>query len=296
MLPSRKTIGLFVIAFVLAACASRGSSPVPATEPTPVSANAAEVPPRGRITSWTLVPANQPTRYVSTVIATIESSSDSGITRDTVAQQTRFTLLTATNSGSTAYLGSITEISNLAGNRIGSADRKPVLPVSFTGHISDGRMTIDELNGRVPDNQPDCTDLVYSTLGSIQRRVVVVPPQLTSATAWTDSVTTKTCNGLVPISVTSIRNSRVLGEGEMNGTAAIIIERTERTSSAGEGSDGQHRILLKGETIGSTMLYVDAHTGALLNSEGEQRTSLLVTAGQSRRFTQVVREKTTVEK
>ncbi len=296
MLPGRNTIGFSAIVFMLTACATGGPGPEPTTEPIPSSEPVPETPIRRRATSWTLVPANQPTRYLSTVIATIESTSDSGVTRDTVAQQTKFTLLTATNSGSTAYLGSITEISNLPGSRIGIADRNPALPVSFTGHITNGRMTIDELNGRLSGDQPDCTDPVYSALGSIQRRVVVVPPQVTSTAAWTDSLTTKACNGTVPVSITSIRNSRVLGEGEINGTEAIIIERTERTLSTGEGSDGQHRILLNGETTGSTKLYVDAHTGTLLSSEGEQRTNLLVTAGRSRRFTQVVREKTTAER
>jgi len=88
----------------------------------------------------------------------------------------------------------------------------------------------------------------------------------------------------------------VIGEGETNGITAIVLERIERSSSTGEGSDGQHRIFVKGETTGSAKIYVDARTGALLNSEGEQRTNLLITAGQTRRFTQTVREKTTLER
>ena len=156
-------------------------------------------------------------------------------------------------------------------------------------------MTIDELNGRVPGDELDCTDPTYAALNSVQRRVVIVPSQITTGATWTDTLSTKACNGLVPVSITSIRNSRVLAATQVNGTAAILIERTEQTASNGEGSDGQHRILLKGETTGSNRLSVDARTGALLTSEGEHRTNLVITAGQSRRFTQVVKEKTSIE-
>ncbi len=297
MLQTRNTVWRLTVVFVLIACASgRGASPEPATEPAPVSLPVPEAPPRNARTRWTLSPSNETVRYVSTILATIQSDSSSTVTRDTVAQQTRFTLLTATNSGSTAFLGSITEISNLPGSQIGPNDWASTLPISFTGHITNGLMKIDELNGRIQSEELDCTNPMYSALSSIQRRVVVVPPQITNGTTWTDSLSTKLCNGLVPVSITSIRNSRVLGETEINGTPAILIERSERSFSTGEGSEGQHRILLKGETTGSARLYIDAHTGALLSSEGEQRTSLLVTAGRSRRFTQVVREKTTAER
>lgn len=297
MLQTPNIVWRSAVVFVFTACASsRGTSPEPAIEPAPAPLPVPEALPRNTRTSWTLLPSNEPTRYVSTTVATIQSDSGFTVTRDTVSQQTRFTLLTATNSGSTTFLGTITEISNLPGSRIGSGDRVSALPISFTGHIANGLMRIDELNGRIQGEDLDCTDPMYSALSSIQRRVVVVPPEITSGIRWTDSLTARSCNGLVPILTTSIRNSRVLGEAEINGTAAILIERSERSLSTGEGSEGQHRILLKGETSGSARLYIDAHTGALLRSEGEQRTNLLITAGRSRRFTQVVTEKTTAER
>lgn len=296
MLPSRYSAIISALVFVLTGCSRTVQSPEPVTEPTPIAPPSVETPARNRVASWSLVPAKQATRYVSTIIATIESTSEAQTTRDTIAQQTRFTLLTATNSGSTAYLGSITEISTLPGSRIGSSDRRPTLPVSFTGHISNGMMTLDELNGRLDGGRVDCTDPAYSALGSIQHRVVVVPPEMTRSTAWTDSLKLTACNGIIPTTITSIRTSRVIGEGEIDAVAAILIEQTERAYSTGEGSEGQHRIFLKGETTGLTKLYIDAHTGALLSSEGEQQTNLTITAGQSRRFTQVVREKTKVEK
>ena len=295
MTSSRINLRVSALSVLLAACAGRTPSSEPVPQPAPAPVPTAEVPAPSAKMSWVITPATQASRYMSTVSATIESTSGSEAARDTVTQQMRFSLLTATSSGSTAYLGSITDISSFAGIRIGSDNRPPVFPISFTGHISNGTMTIDELNGRVPGDQLDCRDPVYAALNSIQRRVVVVPSQITTGTSWTDSLTTKACNGLVPVTTASVRNSRVIGPAQVNGIAAILIDRTERTLSSGEGSDGQHRILLKGETTGSTRLSVDARTGGLLASEGEQRTDLVITTGQSRRFTQIVREKTTIQ-
>jgi hypothetical protein len=72
----------------------------------------------------------------------------------------------------------------------------------------------------------------------------------------------------------------------------ILIERQDRTVSAGEGTQGQHRVRLRSDGTGTAQLIVDSRTGSLIESTGTYVTSVVVTASRrERKFTQTTRER-----
>lgn len=283
-----------VVLLVLSSACARASS---APEPVPEAAPGVISPPAptaGAGRSWKIVPALQPRRYKSTANISLELNTPSGMIRDTLTQRTQFTLLTRSGSGSTTFLGSIESMSTTAGNRTGPIDLPPSLPLSFTGHIANSTTVLDALNGQTQKASPDCTNPAVSALKVIHRNVTVLPADLFQEMTWTDSTSTTVCNGMIPLSSTTIRTYHVVGEMEINNQPAILLERTERTFSTGEGSENQHRILIKTQGAGSGRVYVDRVTGALLASEGEQRAEITITAGRAQRFVQIVRERITL--
>ncbi|MEO8575057.1 MAG: hypothetical protein ABI556_00085 [Gemmatimonadales bacterium] len=88
----------------------------------------------------------------------------------------------------------------------------------------------------------------------------------------------------------------MIGETEFAGRPAIVIDRTEKTLSTAEGSENQHRIVIRNEGTGAAKIYVDRMSGALLSSDSEQHSDVIVTAGRARQFKQLVKENTTAEK
>ena len=283
------------IAFLALGCSSTASSPGPVLGPAPNASAPGVSLPGSSGRSWTITPATEPRRYSSTATVSLELVSDSATIREAITQRTRFTLLTGSASGSTSFLGSVEALSTDTPARIGQPAPLPVFPISFTGHIVNGTITLDALNGQSAVASMQCSNPAVSALNVVQRNVIILPTQLTQGMTWRDSTTAAGCSGSIPITTISIRNYRVIGEIEVSGRAAIAIERTEKTLSTGEGSENQHRVLLRTEATGNTKIYVDRFSGALLSSEGEQRADVTVAAGRAQRFKQTVKETTTVE-
>jgi len=246
--------------------------------------------------SWTITPGTQPRRYVSTATTTLELLSDTAVVREVITQRARFTLLTASASGSTSFLGSIDALTIDAGNRVGPTEIPPVFPVTFTGHVTNRIVILDALNSQPRKSATECSDPALSALNVIHRNLVILPRELVQGMTWTDSTSISGCNGPVPVTTLSIRTYRVLGEAESQGRPAILIDRTEKTLSTGEGSQNQHRILITTEGMGAGKIYIDRASGMLLDSEGEQRTDITLRGGRLQRFKQTVRERTTAER
>jgi hypothetical protein len=295
---SKAVLLITVTGCAVTGCARSVSTPEQIPEPArqPVSGVITKAPVPVVMGRWTITPATSPRRYRSTTTTTIELKTDTGSIQDIVTRQSEFTLLTATSSGSTSFLGSINRIFTSAGVRIGRADDNTVFPVSFTGHIKDGSVIIDELNGSSLSNGLNCASPTASALQVVQPSIIILPAEIVSGTTWQDSVSSLSCNGLTPITTTTISSYKAAGESELQGQKALLLERTEISRSAGEGADNQHRILIKGTSTGMTKIYIDPVTGSLLDLEGERRSDIIITAGRSQRFSQVVKEKTTAER
>ena len=281
--------------FLVYGCSSAGRRPEPVIEPTPGAVLPTATPPGPSGRSWTITPGTQPSRYSSTATVSLELTSDSAVIREAITQRARFSLLTGSAFGSTSFLGSIEAITTDVPSRIAGPATLPAFPVTFTGHVLNGLFVLDALNGQPGTTATQCSNPAASALGIIQRNIIALPTQLTQGMTWKDSTVATGCNGTIPTVMISIRNYRVAGAVEVSGRPAIAIERAEKTLSSGEGSESQHRILLKAEATGTAKIYVDRVSGALLSSVSEQQGNVTITAGRARRFKQTVKEITTIE-
>lgn len=284
-----------VVFFLVAACARASTAPGSSVETSgPITSPPASTGFPGQ--AWTVVAGTLPLEYSSTATTTLELLSDSVAIHESVMQRSRFTLLTASASGSTSFLGSINDLSTEAGNRIGRPGVSLSFPITFTGHVLDGVIVLDALNGQARKSTDDCFDPALSALNLIHRNIIILPSRLIQGMIWSDSISAAVCSGTIPMTTTSIRTYRVAGESSHEGRPALLIERNEKTLSTGEGSQNQHRILIQMEGKGSGKLYIDRVTGALLDSDVEQQTEITINAGRLQRFKQTVRERTAVQK
>ena len=281
---------------LVCACGRSAASPDPVLLPVPISTAPAAVLPSSPGRTWAITPAVQPQRYSSTASIVLELIADSSRVRENITQRSRFLLLTGSASGSSSFLGSIESLTTETPTRIGSAELQATFPISFTGHIQNGTVILDAVNGRPRTGPIECSTPVFSALNVIHRNIVILPAQLFQGMTWSDSTSTAGCSGNIPVNTIAIRSYRVAGETELSGRPALLLDRTEKITSSGEGSENQHLIFIKTEGSGTGKIYIDRSSGALLSAEGEQQINITVTAGRSQRFIQVVREKTTLDR
>jgi len=167
------------------------------------------------------------------------------------------------------------------------------LPFPFTGQSAGSAFILRPASLSAQNSTIDCNTSAPAVLTVLQRVIMVPPTELTSGMTWSDSSSVSTCSGPIMVSLTTIRSYTVLGETEDRGMKLIAINRVERTHSSGEGSQSQHRMIIKATGTGSGILRLDQHSGLLVNAETQYRADVEVTSsGRVQRFTQVVRERT----
>lgn len=275
-----------------AGCTRPASVTVPV--PDPQSGVEASRPPRiinpGR--SWTFTPTSDLQTYISTGTTTVELSSDPGLPRDTLTHTIRFNLTVVHTPPATTLNGSIDAFSISAGDRLRGSDLTLQVPFPFTGQAGNTAVTLKPVSIS-PTSLPDCSTPALTALSAIQRNVMVPPQQLTAGMTWTDSSSSSTCSGPILTTLTSTRSYTVLGETQYDGSPSVVVHRTDRIISIGDGSQGQHRIAVSAEGTGAGKLYLDPRSGMLRGAEGQYRMTLAVTSsGRTQRFTQDVRERT----
>jgi hypothetical protein len=201
---------------------------------------------------------------------------------------TNFALSVTQDPETLSYSATITAISFHGGSKTGTTAFAGQLPFSFTARLHQSRLTISSVTGRVIEPSVDCSNEALSAAPVIQRAVVTVPSLLRRDMTWSDSTTANICSGSIPVMSTASRHFRVIGEVDRG----ILIERQERTTSTGEGTQGQHRMRIRSTGTGTAQLIIDARTGALLESTGTHAASVIVTAsGRDKQFTQTIRER-----
>lgn len=287
---------LFLIA-LFTGCARLIPEAGPAPSPKGEVSEPTEISRKNSGRSWLIVPATRPQRYNSTITTTVELLSDQGIIRDSLRRKMTFSLLTATASGSTSFLGSVEAASSEAGARMGrGSEVLSVLPLTFTGHTTGINLIVDALSDRTGNLNHDCSSPALSTLQTVHRNVFTLPTPLVSGATWTDSITFSGCSGAIPTKTVSVRVFQVLSEAENAGQQALLLKATGHSLSSGEGTEGQHRVLVQSEGTESAHILIDRTTGALLDWNGQEKTLLTVKAGYSQRFTQTVHVRTMAER
>ena len=182
-----------------------------------------------------------------------------------------------------AYVATVKTFSIQGSTRTGLAGTPDQFPLSVRGRLEAGRLYLD--------TESDCASGTSSAIPGIQRLVVQLPLQLRKDQTWTDSTSAAVCSGSVPVVLTTIRSYRVIGETEIHGQPALRLNREDRTTSQGEGSEGQHRIQLQSSGTGRGEVIIDRTTGALLESSITSTVAVIITtSGRAQRFTQISRE------
>jgi hypothetical protein len=151
---------------------------------------------------------------------------------------------------------------------------------------------------QVVDPVPGTTALCDSSSALITRArqlISKLPEQLAVGDRWRDSTTTTGCRGTIPAESTVISNYVVVGDTAFANAVALQIHRTDSLSATGEGSEGQHRIMVAATGTGVMDLFLDTVAGRLLGSRGLQ-TSLvnITTSGKLTQFIQHVTETATI--
>jgi hypothetical protein len=280
------------------ACASSSTIPTPEI-PSPQSSNEKPSQPiiteRNSSKSWQLTPTSDVQHYSTTVTTTVQQSAAPTIAIDTVTTRTEYSLSLTRSTTAVSLTGSIQAFTVRAGARIGTEDAMSSFPVSFAGHVQDHHLQLDILS---PDHQTSASSVSCETpakaaLITIERNLFVTPMNLRAGLTWEDSLSSQICSRDILLNLTILRTYKVIGEGSSNGTSAIVVDVTEKTLSAGEGSQDQHRIIVNSQATKTGHLYLDAITGLLLNLSSETQTTLQIQAsGKNQQFLQISKETT----
>lgn len=124
-----------------------------------------------------------------------------------------------------------------------------------------------------------------------QQVIPKLPAHLATGDRWRDSTSTNGCRGMIPATTQMISNYVVGSDTTFANTNAVRIGRTDSLSANGEGSEGQHRIIVTATGTGISDFYVNPATGQFLGSNGLQTALISVTtSGRLTRFLQHVRE------
>ena len=271
---------IFLAVLFLVSCrgsSSTGSGPVPVITAEP-SRSAPRISTRDR---WTITPVATSHRFTSVINTVVELQEPAGIQRDSLASSFTYTLGTQRSGEIISYSAKVESMSIHGGTRIASSMGALTSPFSFSGRLEKNRISIDSAF-------TDCSNDALASIPVIQRALVVTPVTLHKDMTWSDSVSSALCSGSIPVTTTSVRNYRVIGETPQG----ILIERHDRTTAAGEGSQGQHLVRLKTEGSGTAQITIDSATGELLQAVSSASTTAVITAsGRDQRFVQTVRER-----
>lgn len=276
---------VFLYAALITGCATSSSTPV-STSPTPLPETLPEVPAKTHPTTapWRITPTSQTQSYSARLTTTVIQTDTASIARqDSFKIHTTYSISTLRNADIISFSGSITDFS-IESVLNQAREQKPSLPVSFSGTSSNHGMRL-EIAISSTQTAMLCEDPSQTLLKTIHRNLIVLPLQLTPGQTWKDSTVSVICSGSLPLNVTSVRISSVIGEAQLNDTKAIVIDQNERTFSKGEGSQGQHRILVEAQGTTTRRFYIDQVSGSLLNSTATSSSSLSIqSSGRNQHF------------
>jgi hypothetical protein len=139
---------------------------------------------------------------------------------------------------------------------------------------------------------PVSCDSVAAALAMRAQQIIPrLPSHLNAGDHWRDSTTTSGCRGAIAAESQIISNYVVVGDSTFDHIRAVQVHRTDSLSASGEGTDGQHRIMVSATGTGSADLFLDTSAGRFVGSQGQQTSLLRVTtSGRVVQFAQHVSE------
>lgn len=83
----------------------------------------------------------------------------------------------------------------------------------------------------------------------------------------------------------------VIGDTTIAGVLLLQVHRADSITAAGEGSSGQHRVVIAARGTGSVEEFLDTVSGHLVKLDGDQSTTLdVMTSGRLEHYVQHVKQ------
>jgi hypothetical protein len=297
----RQAISLIIAAISFTACTSSGklfpATPLPSPSRPETATKVSSLPAR----QWTFNFHNEAHTYYSTSQTTLDSNPPDSINgKDTISIATQFTVAIDRSQTPISISGHLDSIVLEPGSRIGTDAQKISMPINFSGTINFNRLVLNTTTKfSTSTTQTEnylCDSPASPLLGEIRGGIVLLPAQLQPSSRWADTISTATCSGSrFSSNLEIIRSYRVIGERANGNTTALLVKRTEDIHLTGNGTQGQHQIKLEGEGTGSSDILLDSATGTTLAIEVYQELKLMIiSSGESKRFTQRVKQRITL--
>lgn len=272
-------------------CVTTSSTPslpqLPGTKPTPQ-----EVLHGNEAGFWKISPIEQTQTYSTFLTTVITQAEVLPVRRDSVAARALYSIKTIRSSDTIFYSGSITSFT-IQRNTQDSEPTSLTSPILFSGKLSNHNISTTLFDPGSTQKQLNCDNIAQASLKSIQRIVIVLPTQISPGQTWTDSTSSPTCSGGLPIAGTVIRTFTTVGESQWEGVPALVLHESERTFSQGEGSQGQHQIVIRTEGSTNGQVYIDRSSGQFLAADIHNSTSVSIkSSGRVQHFTQTSTEVT----
>lgn len=301
-LPASRTLRTFLslgtTITIMTACGSTGApTPAPAPRPVPTPPPAVVAPPAAAVPDVS-PPAPHPFAYASGTYryevrtdAVITAEGDQRV--DSVSTRALVTYRIARGDSGTMTVDGTVDTFTVTNSRVGTVTPSPTaVPFTITA-LLDGR---PQSTG-VVDSAAVCATPVSGIVSIGRELLAAFPLPLAPAAEWTDSTTTVTCRGALPLVAHTVRQSRaswVMVPADWSRherDVAFEIARTTTTTISGQGRAAGRQVDLSGQGQGSSMLYVDPEIGILLGGTGNGSTRIVVDAGSQRQeFVQTVHQ------
>jgi hypothetical protein len=147
----------------------------------------------------------------------------------------------------------------------------------------------------VSDATTSCRDAVDPLSAAATSLFIALPAGISPKQSWSDTVTTVTCRGRMPLVATVTRHYTAITDTVWGGRAALLITRhdsldirnrpdsiSQAMAESGSVLDTTQQMTAAGVGRSDFTVYVDPGTGLLLAAIGVTHTEILVTTGSSR--------------
>lgn len=288
-----RRLSLCAVAGVLAtACTT--TSPPPATPiPTPRPKDSA-VAPAHVAARWTPIRSAGSWRYELHSTGAVSLSGDSSANSLPLGRTVLYTVSIAPTTPPSAagpafqLTGSVDSVAVTIPERIPTPTAGSNSKPHFQGAMAaDGHVLSLSSNATT-----SCTNATDPLSAAAALLFAALPEGISPADSWTDTVTTTTCRGRMPLVTTAMRQYKAITDTVWQGQPALLIARTDSLTivsrrdsiadTVGVRRDSTDTMEAIGSGRGESRLYVDPHTGVLLEATGTSRTDILVTTPSSR--------------
>jgi hypothetical protein len=266
---NQSVIGGICLIASLQACSTNRSLPSP-TSRTPAPANSGVV--EAHNNSWAPRVSEGRWRYLIQDSSMISINNDTTARVEPIKSTTIYTISVVDSNNSLRITGHVDSL--LLNSRLPTRARTDTgMAKELSGLISrQGRLTT------VSDIAPTgCAAGAVSASSRLLELLTFLPPHpVKVGDKWSDTVSTTTCHGKIPLTQTAVRNYELLdlSSCQRGGTQ---VRRIVSNTLTGSSSETVNHLSASGFGTATSILCLDRATGALQSSDGQSRLELTVT-------------------